>query len=268
MSLPTSDSPFQRIARLFSGAELEILVALVRAEFKGSDQGSALGAIWSAASPLVALVVLYVVFHRHFGEDIPAYPLYLLLGIVLVGFFRSTTSDLMTLFSHQRSLLMNTTVPPLTVLLAAASTNISKLLGQLLICTALSGFYGLLTVRALLLLPLLVGFVALTLGVAMLLCTIRVFFKDTGHLWRLGSRLLFFATPVFYTLDSMSPQTRPLLFWLNPLTPFLIGFREGLMHLGQASWETFLYSIVIGLVALAIGYWAFLLRERQAVEMA
>jgi ABC-type polysaccharide/polyol phosphate export permease len=268
-SRPTPESAVQRTARLFSGTELELLVELIRAEFKSSDQGTALGALWSMASPLVALIVMYTVFHRHFGGDVPAYPLYLLLGIVLVSFFRSTTSDLMGLLPRQRGLLVNTTVPPLTVFMAAASTNVSKLVGQLLLCAGLSGFYGLLTLRGLLaFVPLLVAFVALALGVSLILCTIRMFFKDAEHLWRLGSRLLFFGTPVFYTLDSMSPQTRTFLYWINPLTPFLIAFREDMMGLGVAGWDTFIYSVMLGVVALAVGYWAFVLRERQAVEVA
>ncbi len=258
-----------RTSRLFTRPNFELLIELVRTEFKTSDQGTILGAMWSLLGPVAALAVMHLVFHRNFGSAIPAYPLYLLLGIVVVGFFRTMTSSMMVMFPGQRNLLINTTVPGLAVFTAQASTNVSRLIAELLLCAALSVHYGLFSLRTLaLLIPLLIGFLALSIGVALILCTARVFFRDAEHLWRLASRLLFFGTPVFYALDGLSPWAQSVLYWANPLTPFLLAFRDALMGGGEAGWPVVAHSLALGGVALVIGYVTFALLEHEAVEIA
>src|SRR5262245_13320800 len=72
-----------------------LLRELVRTDFKLRYQGSALGYLWSLLKPLALFSVLYVVFTHFlkFGQGIPFYPAYLLLGIVLWTFFIESTNN-------------------------------------------------------------------------------------------------------------------------------------------------------------------------------
>ena len=62
-------------------------------EYRLTYFGSALGYLWSLVRPLMLFGVLYVVFSQivNFGEDIPNYPVLLLLNIVLFNFFPEAT---------------------------------------------------------------------------------------------------------------------------------------------------------------------------------
>lgn len=63
---------------------------------------------------------------------------------------------------------------------------------------------------ALLLLPLVASFLAFVLGVGLIVSLLYCFARDIEYVWTLASRLLFFATPVFHTPESISLTARRL----------------------------------------------------------
>ena len=259
----------RRSARLCSGESLNILRELIRTQIKFSEQDSVLGLLWGLFGPLATTAVMYAIFSTRYAAGVATYPLYLLLGIVLVNFFSGVTRELMTLFRSRQGLLLNTTVAPELLAISGVSMVVYKLLVELLLCLGLGVWYGQLSWPGLaLLLPLLTAYLALASGVGLLLAIVLVFSRDAEQIWLMMTRVLFFATPVFYTLDSVSPVVRGLLYWLNPLTPFLISFRDLFMGGGALDWGVFGHAVALGLLVFAVGYTLFLIYERSAVERA
>src|SRR5579864_6170471 len=68
---------------------------LALTDFKLKYQGSVFGYLWSLMKPLAIFGVLYLVFSVfvRIGADIPHYPVYLLLGIVLWNYFAESTGN-------------------------------------------------------------------------------------------------------------------------------------------------------------------------------
>ena len=66
-----------------------LLKELVKTDFKLRYQGSVLGYLWAVLRPLLMFAILYVVFAQvlRFGDGIPHYPVYLLVGTVIWNFF-------------------------------------------------------------------------------------------------------------------------------------------------------------------------------------
>ena len=71
-----------------------LLYELVKTDFKLRYQGSFLGILWSVLKPLLLFAVMYVVFVRFlkFTDGTATYPIILLLGISLWGFFTEATN--------------------------------------------------------------------------------------------------------------------------------------------------------------------------------
>jgi ABC-type polysaccharide/polyol phosphate export permease len=255
--------------RLAGRSNRGALVELAWARLKVDDHDSILGILWSLLGPAALVVALYYALGRRFGAEIEAYPLYLLLGIVLVRFFVTATRYLISVFASSRDLLLNSTVCREAVVASSLTPHLCKLLVELLLCAGFSASYGLLSWRSVLLaVPLLVGYVALVLGIGLVLALVHSFARDVEHVWVTASPLLFLVTPVFYGPDSFAPPARELLYWLNPLIPFLLAFRDALMGGGYGGWEVFWHSMLVGFAALAVGYSALLLLGHAAVERA
>lgn len=259
----------ERVARLAAPANRNLLRELARANLRLSDHNSVLGALWGLLGPALMLVVLWAIFQAHFGRGVAAYPLYLLVGIVTVGFFLTVTRYLMSVFHANRSVLTDSTVPRETLVVANVMPHVYKFGIELLLCVGLATACGFLTWRVPLLLgPLVVAYVAFVLGTGLVLAIVYCFTGDVEHLWMLGSRLLFFATPVFYTLDALGPIARAAVYVLNPLTPFVLAFRSVLIADQPLALGVYVHALLLGAGTFALGYAVFLRWEALAVERA
>ena len=255
----------KRIHRLFTRANWDMLTELARANFKVQDHNSLLGVFWSLLGPIVTSVVLYFIFRTRFGQGIREYPLYLLAGVICVNFFATATSYMVNIFFENRDFVLNSMVPRETILLSALATHIYKFLIDLVLCLGLSIFYGVFTWKIFLLVgPLVIAFIAFVLGINMIISLLFCFAGDVQHIWLLMTRLFYFITPVFYTLDSLHPVTRNLIYFGNPLTPFVISFQN--IFMGQFAPAVYAHSLLVGLVVFTFGYGAFIIIENMAVE--
>jgi len=243
-----------------------LFAELVRAAFKHTDHNSVAGALWSLLAPFAMLSALYLVFRERFGEELRAYPLFLLLGIALVSYFATVTRRLIAILFANRALLLNTTVPRETVILSQVAFHGYKLLVEMVLCTLLAVYYGTLTWHGMLaMVPLVMGFLALVTGVGMLGAVLFSFARDVEHIWTLVTHLLMFVTPVFYGLESLSAPARFIIYWLNPLTPFLVALRGALIG-PPAGPGVYVHAMLVGATVLVVGYAAFLTAESAAME--
>lgn len=258
-----------RARRLGSRTNRMVLIELVRANLKSSDYHSMLGGLWSLLGTGAMLASLYFVFGRHFGTSVPGYPLYLLVGIVPVNFFVTATGHLLKVFINNRDIALNSTIPRESLVLATASLHGWKLGIEMLLCAFVSLAYGFFSVKAaLLLLPVIISFLALVVGVGLILSLSYCFARDIEHVWTIISRLFFYASPVFYTLESLSPNVRVLVTYGNPLTPFLTAFRGVFLQGGAVPVGAFAQCVLLGTATVALGYLAFVRLEGAAMDRA
>jgi len=256
-----------KVDRLFNKSNWNILTELIRANFKVQDYNSILGIFWSLLGPVMTAVVLYFIFRMRFGQSIREYPLYLLVGIACVNFFVTATTYTINIFFVNRDFVLNSTVQRETILTSALATHTYKFLIDLALCLILSVFYDVFSWNILvLILPLSIAFIALTLGVSLILSLLYCFAEDIRHIWMLITRLFYFVTPIFYTLNHLHPLTRKVVYLGNPLTPFVISFRG--VFMGNLEFAAYMHSLLIGFIIFAIGYWAFIAIENTAMEQA
>jgi ABC-type polysaccharide/polyol phosphate export permease len=118
-------------------------------------------------------------------------------------------------------------------------------------------------------------FVLLTIlcfGIACILATANVFFRDVSHLVNVILLPLFFLTPVFYSLDNF-PRQPPqwvidVLRYGNPVTPYIEAIRATAIEGTVPGISLMLYCVVVGPVVAIVGVW-FLRRQddKFAVEL-
>ena len=105
-----SNKVLKRLKKFFDKENLNVLLELTRANIKVTDHQSIFGVLWSLLGPLALLFVMFLIFRDRFGHDQPAYLLYLLIGIVCVNFFVTTTMYLVRILAVNREFLLNAMV--------------------------------------------------------------------------------------------------------------------------------------------------------------
>jgi ABC-type polysaccharide/polyol phosphate export permease len=108
----------------------------------------------------------------------------------------------------------------------------------------------------------------LTIGLALLVSSLTVHFRDVRDLLANLLTLWFFATPIIYPLEQAPPRARQLLN-LNPFTHLAVLYQEALFRREPFD-EAWRLGVVaaIGLVAFVVGYFVFdRLRDTLAEEV-
>jgi ABC-2 type transport system permease protein len=200
---------------------LNITVALAVTEFKIRYFGSVFGYLWSLLRPLMLFGVLYVVFTHivRFGGGIVHYPLKLLLGIVLWNYFAEATGQGVACLVQRENLLRKIAFPPAVIPLSVAMTSAFNLVLNLLVVFLFVLVTGIAPTAAWLeIIPLLMLLLVLTVSTSLLLALLYVPFRDMAPIWEVVAQILFWGTPIIYTIESgnLSNTVRELLM-MNPL---------------------------------------------------
>jgi ABC-2 type transport system permease protein len=257
----------EKVIRLSSRHNFNLLRELISAEFKAYDRNSFLGVFWSLLNPAITLIILYCVFVKKFGNNVEFYPLFLLIGVVTVNFFITVTTKMIGSITSNWSTVFNSTIPREDFVLADLFAHIYKFFIELSLCYLLAIYYGAFSWQSVpLVLILLIAYVGLVLGIGLLIALLHCIAMDMSHLWGIFSRFFLFITPVFYSLDHITPTFSKIIYWFNPVTPFLISFRQSFIYDKTFSILNYFYSLSLGGIFLIIGYFIFVIFENTVIE--
>jgi ABC-2 type transport system permease protein len=204
-----------------------LLKQLVKTDFKLRYQNSVLGYIWSLLRPLLLFIILYFVFTKFLkvGKDIPYYPVYLLVGIVLWNYFVEVTSGSVGAIVGRGDLMRKINFPKYVIILAgSASALINLLLNSIVIAVFMVISQIPLTYHVLLVIPLIIELFIAALGVAFLLSALYVRFRDISYIWEVVTQAAFYATPILYPLSLVSPRIAKVML-LNPIAQIIQDIR-------------------------------------------
>jgi ABC-2 type transport system permease protein len=140
---------------------------------------------------------------------------------VLFGFFQEATGTAVGSVVGQEAIVRKTQFPRLVIPLATVLTALFNLATNLVVVLAFLLVAGVTPAWSWLLFPLvLAGLLAITVAVSAILAAVYPRFRDAAIIWAVASTALFYATPVIYPLDVVSPVLRHVIA-LNPLAVLL-----------------------------------------------
>jgi ABC-2 type transport system permease protein len=210
---------------------VELTLTLARTDFKLRYFGSALGYFWQLIRPLLFFGVIYIFFTEilHVGKGTPHYGVYLLTGIVLWTFFGEATGNAVPSLVAREAMLRKVRFPRLAVPIAVTLTSVFNLCMNGIVVVLFAVISGVTPSWSWLeMLPILVGFVVLALGVGMLLSSLYVRFRDMQPIWEVLTQVLFYATPIMYPALDYQKYSHIALF--NPFAVLISQMGHAFIH--------------------------------------
>lgn len=207
--------------KLFSKKNRALIVELVRTDFKLRYQNSVLGYAWSLLRPLLLFCILYIVFVKFLklGTEIPHFPVYLLLGIVLWNFFAETTSQSLGSIVGRGDLIRKIRIPRWIIVLSSSFSALINLflnLGVVLIFMIINHVDPM---RSALLFPLiLLQIYLLSIGLSLFLAATFVKYRDMSYIWEVILQALFYLTPIIYPLSQIPKLSYQQVLMMNPMS--------------------------------------------------
>ena len=199
---------------------------LVKRDFTRKYKRTVLGMAWSVLSPLMNLLIMWVVFSNLFGTNVDHFAIYLFSGQLIFSYFSDATSMGMTALLNNAGIFTKVNVPKYLFLF---SQNVSSLINfglTLVIYFLFVAIDGLpFTWKFLLLLYPICCLVVFNLGLGLILSALQVFFRDMQYLWGIATQMIMWVSAIFYSIDSYSELGRNL-FLLNPIYLYIRYFRK------------------------------------------
>ena len=254
------------MGQLFAFSRYKYYMGLmIKRDFISKYRKSMLGILWSMLNPLLMMLVMYIVFSQVFRFEIPHFPVYLFSGQLIFNFFSASTSEAMTSIINNEAVIKKIYVPkyifPLTKVISA-SVNMGFTFIAFLVILSFSGI-GFHWTQLLVPIPIFYTFI-FSLGIAMLVSSIAVFFRDLIHLWGVAMQVLFFLTPIMYPIHIIPDRIMPF-YWFNPMVHFVEYFRQLVMHGTVPSLWANMVCIGFALASFCIGTYVFMLNKDKYI---
>ncbi len=263
----------------------ELLRALVTRDLKLRYKNSVLGFLWSLVNPLLLMLVFTVVFTVMIPEmQVPNFPVFVLCAVLPWNFFSTAILSAVHAISDNGHLIKKVYFPLEVLPLATVFSNMANFLLAFVVLLAMVIVFGIPLTSALLWLPVvIIAHLLFTCGVAFILATMNVFYRDTGIIMEVLIQAWFFLTPVFYPLEVL-PQSalvwglelpiQRLVYILNPMASIIASYRAILYGstLGSPphapALDFMARTLVTAGVCFLFGLWFFgRYRERFAEEV-
>ena len=207
---------------------LRLMMAFALIGFKLRNEGSYLGFFWYLLNPILTFLLLLLIFAGRLGSNIADYPLYLLIGIILFNFFQFTTMESTRVIYNFRGVIRSINFPKEALVGQLVVKTFFSHMFEMMLFVVIMVFFHVSLWGVLWYLPILVFLSFFTMGVSFALCALTVYVSDLENVWNFVLRLLWLATPIFYTSEGIPGIS--ILNRFNPMYYFITVGRETVIY--------------------------------------
>ena len=235
----------------------QLIWALALKDLKIRYKRSVLGFLWALLNPLLLMIVLTIVFTTVMAQNVPHYAIFLLSVLLPWTFFSQSLSYAADSIVGNGDLIKKVKVAKLVFPVAAVVSNLINfmlsMIPLVLILVALRFPFHWTWIY----LPVpLLALCIFTLGGTFFFAAANVYYRDVAHILQNLLNVLFYITPIIYSIDLIPTQYR-WLFRLNPLGYIFNGFRLSVYWGLLPSLASVIACFVCAFIALGLGYWMF-----------
>lgn len=252
-------------------AHREILWFLALKDVKIRYKSSSLGFTWAMIAPLGQMLILSFVFTMVVRFEIRAYPVFLLIALLPWSFFQLSINFTTTSMIDHGPLIKKIYFPRDVIPLAQILSNLFDFTIALLILLPFLVIFRIGLSRWILLLPVALALqLMFTAGIALMLSSLTVMYRDIKYLKELSLMFWFYASPVFYPVSFVEDSlgaTAAFLYQLNPMAGIIQIYRHIFYFQSMPSLWLIGYTAVVSLAILVLGFKVFRRYERSISDL-
>lgn len=220
----------------------ELLGRLVSREIRAKYKNSGLGIVWSLIRPLAQLLIYYIAIGQFLGaaRAIPDFAVFVFTGLTIWGLYAEIISAGTSSIINNSGLVKKVYLPREIFPLAAVGGALFNFVVQ----------FGILVVATFVLMrpPLHIEILYLPLSIAvvvvlgtafaLVLSAVNVYFRDVQHLVEVLLLVLFWASPIVYSMSyvngALSGSWIEQVYLANPVTLAVLGMQKAMWVAGSA----------------------------------
>ncbi len=248
----------------------ELLKTSVKKDIGGKYKHSFLGVLWSFINPLLQILVYALIFPLVMknGGSYKDYTVFMVCGLIPWAYFTTVINRASFIMIENGNILKKVYFPRSILPLSLVTSETINFLVSCIIILAFILIKGFGISKFILFFPLvlLIQYVLL-LGIALIFSAVTVYMRDIQHFIGVVLQLLFYATPIVYSIDTIPENFRWILKW-NPMTYIIEGYRAIFYNQTMPDLKSLGVLGIISIIILIVGYLLFnKLQKRFAEEL-
>ncbi|WP_062299478.1 ABC transporter permease [Demequina maris] len=245
-------------------------IRLARYRIEGSLNQNRLGLAWVVLNPLLQAAVYGLIFGvimpKSSREGINFIP-FLVTGFFIFSFFSKSFSQGARAITGNTSLVRSLSFPRMLLPLAAVLRNIYELVPMMAVLSVILIGFGEYPTWTWLLVPVILAFMTMfNMGVALIAARLTVHVRDVTEIIPVITRLIFYTTGIFYSLEQVladKPAWMLTLARLNPVHDFVELVRWAFMGGDTDMTQLAVIALIASVVTLIVGVFFFWTAEER-----
>jgi ABC-2 type transport system permease protein len=252
---------------------------LARRELTAKHKRSVLGWAWSLINPAATLLIYTVVFGVFLRIEPPiagngttkSFALYLFIALIMWNYFNAILIGSMGSLEGAGGMLSKVYFPPESPAIANLLASLVQVAIESVIAVVVLIVLGNISWTVIFLVPVVILLSIFSLGAGLFVSVYNIMYRDVSYLVSIFMQILFYATPIIYTLEYVPARLGPfparwMVEYLNPLTSFVQASRESLYLLKPPTSSQWMVMVFWAVIAIVIGWWSFNRRAADLIE--
>ena len=242
----------------------------VKREFQLKYKNSMLGAAWTVLNPLAMIVVYTVIFSSVMHAKLPgvdngfAYSIYLCSGVLTWGLFAEILGRGKGIFFEHANTIKKINFPRFclpVIVVSSALLNFFIIFSLFVIFLIISGSFPGIVFFAFF--PVLLIQVLFSVGLAIIVGVLNVFFRDVGQFVDILLQFWFWLTPIVYPAAIIPDQIRSFMVY-NPMMILISAYQGIFVNRVLPPWQPL---FVLAVISIFLCFIALRLFRKRAGEM-
>lgn len=234
-------------------------------------RGSILGVYWSLSNPLLMTGIYTLIFGSafasYYGGSVVNYVLACFSGLAILNFFSGATSMALPTIVSNGGLLNKLALPASVFPVATVAAAAFQLcVGVLPLLAAVAAFTSHNPFNVVALAVPAVALVMLSLGFALAIAALDVYFRDLPYLYELVVFALWITSPIFYPIQVVPVTVRAYIIY-NPLAAVIECTRQIALSGMRPSFHLMGAAVLSGAIALMCGIAVYAALRRGFMDL-
>ena len=235
----------------------ELLKTSVKKEVRSKYKNSFLGVLWSFLNPLLQIIVYAIIFSLILKNKQDNYAIFLCAGLIPWTYFSISINKSAFTIIENGNIIKKVYFPREIIPISVVTAETINFLISTIIILGFVIFGGIGISKYILYYPLvLIAQYLVILAISFVVSSICVYFRDLQHFIGIILQLLFYATPIVYSQNSIPPEYQWILKY-NPMTYIVNAYRNIFYYKTAINLKSIILLIIIAIGGCVCGYWIF-----------
>lgn len=244
----------------------ELLKTSIKKEVRSKYKNSFLGVVWSFFNPLLQIVVYAVIFSLILKNKQENYTIFLCCGIIPWTFFSIAINKSAFTIIENGNIIKKVYFPREIIPISVVTAETINFLISTIIIIGFVIIGGIGISKYILFYPIiLIAQYLIILAISFIVSSICVYFRDLQHFIGIILQLLFYATPIVYSQDSI-PFGFQWILKYNPMTYIINAYRDIFYYKQSIQIQPIIFMLFLGATSVFVGLKFFEKLQRGFAE--